>query len=453
MLKRKLTQFCFVRYFSSKKNIKVYFLLSLPFLVQFSCNTTEPPIIPPPPPVVKDTITVSVESFTHRSITLNVNSTANSKNSSIRLIRELNGVLTTVTEYSILVKDTTIIDDDNGTGLLLDTAYTYFAVRVDSLGQLKDTSNIVTQKTLAPTSHNYTWQEFTIGDAGFSNTLYDVWGTDENNVWAVGDLRINGKFFGTLQWNGLEWTPDSTVGGSAIFGFTENDIWIVGGGVYHLENGKWVQKDFRLNNGHVIILDSVLFSNRPYTSIWGTSSNNLYLGNIWGKIIHWDGSKASITSSNFNNPFNDMDGYSGNYIIAVGTDLTPPSSTVYYDGNDWSIYNYTNNIFSLNSVSIVIPNYIYWGGEGIFETRNGSFSKIVNTGYYVWDIEYNRTTGEIVAAGDVDGLHIYDGIGWTSFKGIVSNDGTTYNGIYLINKTILCVGRNNDQAKIVIGKR
>ena len=77
-----------------------------------------------------------------------------------------------------------------------------YAVRVDSLGQLKDTSNIVTQKTLAPTSHNYTWQEFTIGDAGFSNALYDVWGTDENNVWAVGGVTINDTVYGiiTLEW-------------------------------------------------------------------------------------------------------------------------------------------------------------------------------------------------------------------------------------------------------------
>ncbi|MDP2362687.1 MAG: hypothetical protein Q8M94_02835, partial [Ignavibacteria bacterium] len=273
-----------------KINSKYFFLMFSSFLVfAASCNTTEPPIITPPP-VVKDTLTVSVESFTHRSVTLNVTSTANSKNSSIRLIRELNGILTTVTEYPILVKDTTITDDDNGTGLLPDTTYTYYAVRVDSLGQQKDTSNIVTKKTLAPTSHNYTWQEFTIGD--WQSSLYDVWGTDENNVWAVGALTIGGIFYGALHWNGIEWIPDSTVGGSAIYGFSSSDIWVVGGGVFHFENNIWIQKDKRIVNGSVFVLDSILFRNSPYTSIWGTSSSNLYLGNHWGKIIHWDGSKA-----------------------------------------------------------------------------------------------------------------------------------------------------------------
>ena len=182
------------------------FLLALTAVVVFnSCNTTEPPITLPPP-IVKDTITVSVESFTHRSVTLNVKCTINNVQSTIKLFRQLDGTSATVTEYSILVKDTTLIDDNNGTGLLLDTTYTYFAVRVDSIGQLKDTSNTVTQKTLAPTSHNYTWQEFTIGD--WQSSLYDVWGTDENNVWAVGTVMINDTTYGVIKWDGIEWKPE-----------------------------------------------------------------------------------------------------------------------------------------------------------------------------------------------------------------------------------------------------
>ena len=53
------------------------FVLNLLLILNLiSCNTTEPPIIPPPP--VKDTITVSIERFTHRSISLNIKSTAHS---------------------------------------------------------------------------------------------------------------------------------------------------------------------------------------------------------------------------------------------------------------------------------------------------------------------------------------------------------------------------------------
>ena len=226
----------FSKFKPSQRLVLNFFSILLIFLLcftQFSCNTTEPPITLPPP-VVKDTIIVSVESFTHRSVTLNVKCTINNVQSTIKLFRQLDGTAATVTEYSILVKDTTITDDDNGTGLLLDTTYTYFAVRVDSIGQLKDTSNTVTQKTLAPTSHNYTWQEFTIGD--WQSALYDVWGTDENNVYAVAVVTINDTVYGILNWNGVEWKPfSSTAGGYAIYGFSENDIWVVGGGIFHYD--------------------------------------------------------------------------------------------------------------------------------------------------------------------------------------------------------------------------
>jgi len=74
-------------------------------------------------------------------------------------------------------------------------------------------------------------------------------------------------------------------------GFPQVIFWVAGGGVFHFNGIKWQQYDSYIVNGHVTVLDSVLFYNNPYTSIWGTSSSNLYLGNQWGKIIHWTGVK------------------------------------------------------------------------------------------------------------------------------------------------------------------
>ena len=335
---------------------------------------------------------------------------------------------------------------------MLDTTYTYFAVRMDSLGQLKDTSNIVTQKTLAPTSHNYTWQEFTIGE--WQSVLYDVWGTDENNVWAVGTVMINDTAYGVLRWNGFEWKGDKKIGGvSAIFGFNNNDVWVVGGAVEKWDGIKWTRIDATVTNGHITIKDSVLFYNNPYTSIWGTSSSNLYLGNQWGKIIHWDGSKADLVSENYSEPLNDMEGYSSDFIIAVGTDFTPPASTLYFDGLSWSDYPNIDNGYSLNAVTIVNPYEIYWAGEGIFRTTRENQIQVFSSGYYIWDIEYNKLTGEVVASGAFDGVYIYNGLRWENFRGNISNDETTYAGIFLINTTIFCVGRNDNQAKIIIGSK
>ena len=427
----------------------IFFLLLI--FVSHSCKE-DSPVIPPPPLVLKDTITIAVTDVTHRSASLNVQCTMNNVQSLVRLYRLFNSSETLVSEFPITAQDTTIIDDNNGTGLQLNTNYFYYAVRIDTTGERKDTSNIVETATLDTTSHNYTWQEYVIGE--WQSALYDVWGTDENNVYAVGIIRMNGQNYSVLHYDGVEWSPiEDTVGGSSIFGVSSTDIWVVGGGVYHLENGEWTRKDAKSVNNQLIPLDAVLFNNSPYTSVWGTSSSNLYLGNEWGKIIHWDGSKASVVSSSEGETIKNIDGISSDFIIGVGTDLTPPGITVYYNGLSWSNYPNVDNTYSLNSVAIINQKNICFGGDGIFQTKRGGFSKIVSTGYYVRDIEYNKATGEIVAAGDFDGVHIYNGMRWKSFKEEITNSSTSYFGIFTVNNKVFCVGRNNSQAVIVIGTR
>jgi len=430
-----------------------FILLSL-FIFAASCDTTEPPIIPPPPPIVRDTITIAVESFTHRSVTLNITSTTNSKNSSVRLIRELNGITTTVSEYPIQTKDTTIIDDNNGTGLLLDTTYTYFAVRVDSVGQLKDTSNLVTQKTLAPTSHNYTWREFTIGE--WQSVLYDVWGTDENDVWAVGALTIGGNFYGALHWNGVEWTPDSTVGGTAIYGFTSNDIWVVGGGVFHLENSKWIQKDKRIVNGSVVVLDSVLFRNSPYTSIWGTSSSNLYLGNQWGKIIHWDGSKARVMNLTADYAILDIWGFSEYEIYAVsGFILNSYGRLFKYNGSEWSTIR-TGSYSNIN-YDTYGPFSSVWGSD-ISELYLVAYSierRIIDN--WLIDNSYNTEIKDRVRGSASNNVFVCGAYGFTAhFNGVdwrkypLSQQATLL-GLQVFNNQVFIVGYDQNTAFIYRG--
>ena len=438
---------------SQRVGLTFFSLIIFLSITQYSCDTTEPPIIIPPPPVVKDTITVSVESFTHRSVTLNVKCTINNVQSTIRLFRKLNGISATVTEYSILVKDTTITDDDNGAGLLLDTTYTYFSVRVDSLGQLKDTSNIVTQKTLAPTSHNYTWQEFTIGD--WQSALYDVWGTDENNVWAVGTVLINDTAYGVIKWNGVEWKGDKKIGGvSAIYGFSNNEVWAVGGAVEKWDGVKWNRIDATVTNGNVTIKDSILFYNNPDTSIWGISSSNLYLGNAWGKIIHWDGTKASVVYENLNNiPITDIYGLSDNFVLATGGSSTPPSITVKYQNNNWSEVSGLAN-FKLYYTSFPISsNEYYVAGENIMRYCNSSWIRVVaDTISVINRIRGNISTGEIVAVGHNSTILHFNGLDWHRFN-VPAIGFDPLQSVYLTNNKIFVVGIQDSQAKIIIGTK
>ncbi|MBU1095353.1 MAG: hypothetical protein KKB34_02630, partial [Bacteroidetes bacterium] len=281
-------------------------------IIIFSCKEDNP-VIPPEPPdaVLKDTLTLSIMDVTHRSISVNVKTTNNGTGKQIQLFRKAGteATFSLVSVYPAAILDTTIIDYNNSDGLLLDTEYSYYSVRLDSLGMPKDSSNITTGKTLAATSHDYDWQENIIGE--WQSVLYDVWGTDENNVYAVGSVRLNDTLYGIIKWNGTDWLPEKKVGGvNAIFGFSENDIWAAGGAVEHYNGIEWKRIDAETINFRDEILDSVLYNNSTYTSIWGTSSNDLYFASSKGRIIHWDGIKASVSYNGGARTFNDVDGIS-----------------------------------------------------------------------------------------------------------------------------------------------
>lgn len=411
-------------------------------IVLYSCED-EPPIAPPPPPPnVKDTLTLTFEYATHRNVILNAKTTTNNHNSTVELYRQFNNADTLVAEYAITTNDTSIIDDNSGNGLQLNTTYKYYAVRIDTTGERKDSSSFITATTLAATNFNYTWQEFALGEPG--SVLYDVWGTNENNVYACGGVRINDTVYGVIKWNGAEWQPEKKNGGfQAIFGFSETDVWIVGGGVFHYNGFEWEDYTFR---------DPVITGNITYYSIWGTSSTNLYKGSGGGKIIHWNGSKAQIVYDNPDEVFvKDLDGYAANFIIGVGTGMVPPLLAVKYDGVSWTDLPISSN-WSLNAVSIATRNHIYFGGDGVFEMIGNNYSRIQSFGYYIWDVKYNRQTGVTAASGAFDGVYIYNGLEWRDYRGQISSDNTRYSGIFLVNNTIFCVGSTTSEAKILIGK-
>lgn len=426
-------------------NTKIVLFLFLIIFCITACKD-EPPIVPPPPPPppnnVKDTLTLTFEYATHRSIIINTKTTTNNKNSTVELYRQFNNTDTLVAEYLITTNDTSIIDDNNSIGLEINTTYTYYAVRIDSTGERKDSSNFINATTLAVTNFNYTWQEFALGEPG--SVLYDVWGIDENNVYAVGRVELNDTVYGIIKWNGTAWLPEKKIGGlQAIYGFSTNDIWAVGGGVWHFNGFEWEEYTYR---------DPVITGSVTYYSVWGTSSSNLYMGSGGGKIIHWNGNDAQIVYKNPDQVFvKDLDGYSSDFIIGVGTGMVPPLLAVKYDGISWTNLPISSN-WSLNAASIGTKKQIYFGGDGVFEMIGTNFSRIQSFGYYIWDIKYNRQTGVTVASGAYDGICIFNGLEWRNYQSQLSNDESTYYGIFLNNNSIFLVGRNDTQAKIIIGK-
>ncbi|MDD3558380.1 MAG: hypothetical protein PHW27_07365, partial [Melioribacteraceae bacterium] len=141
------------------RSLITFLLLISYFLVLNSCNSTDPP---PQPPVIEptDTVTVSITDKTHRSITINVKTTLNNRDWKIELFREKQAEEDTLlADFSVETEDTTIIDDNGGKGLELETEYGYYTILSTETGEVKDTSEKVIGRTLGATSHNYVWEE------------------------------------------------------------------------------------------------------------------------------------------------------------------------------------------------------------------------------------------------------------------------------------------------------
>ncbi|QQS37557.1 MAG: hypothetical protein IPM56_06275 [Ignavibacteriales bacterium] len=418
------------------------FLLLLFFLSNaFSCKEDPPVIPPPPPPVLKDTLTVAITDVTHRSLSVNVQCTMYNVQSLVRLYRLFNSNETLVSEFPITIQDTTIIDDNNGTGLQLNTNYFYYAVRIDTLDERKDSSNFVEAATLDTTSHNYTWQEFVIGE--WQSSLYDVWGTDENNVWAVGGLTIGGKFYGAMHWDGTDWTPDSTVGGSAIFGFSANDIWVAGGGIFHYDGQNW---------NDMLFVDPLFINNIPYTSIWGTSSSNLYLGNQWGKIIHWDGSKARVIQSYDGTYITDISGIENVGLYLVGQPNTSSGNNIisFFNGIQWVNINDQSVLNTYpRTIKMFNKNMVFIGGNNLFEKQGQSWTYRSIGNYGTIEKISGSKSNNIFTVGFFKELYHFNGITWHFYEELKAQHGV-FNGVITLGSKVFIAGQNQNMTSAVI---
>jgi hypothetical protein len=127
-----------------------------------------------------------------------------------------------------------------------------------------DTSSTIVTNTLSTTSHDITWEIDTLGQPG--DFLYDIWGLDKNNIWALGGIHTNQGVTAIIKWDGFEWGyhswPQATLYG--IYGFNENEIFVVGGGTYGFA-AKW--------NGNV--WEEYSFFPPSADTIWGLRA-------VWG---------------------------------------------------------------------------------------------------------------------------------------------------------------------------
>ncbi len=263
------------------------------------------------------------------------------------------------------------------------------------------------------------FDDWCLMSSGTTETLWGIWGTDGNNVFAVGDNSSIHHFDGS-KWRKMESLDEFTLRG--IWGSSKSNIYAVGvtwpSGILHYDGSKWNQE----------------ISGVELQSIWGSDYNDIFavggnMGGGGGHIVHYDGftwSKMGCPDIDEfgNKPYlYDVWGSSGNDVYAVGSG----GAILHYDGVEWSLIktsHYLNRVWGSG------PNDVFAVG-GRDSGTGDSFATILHydgTSWSEMDIEGGRSLNGVWGSSPNDVYAVesamgvsgvvwhYDGITWSPME-------------------------------------
>jgi len=395
-------------------------------LLNFSCNTTEPPN--------NQTLKLELKDVSCIEAWLKLTSTNIQIPNNISLL-----VNESVTKtFSLSTQDSLLYVDS----LLPNQNYSF---QVSSI-QNPVSSNKVTATTLDTTSHNFAFETFTFGEHS-SSTLYDVAIINENDIWAVGEIYLNDSlgnpdptFYNVAHWNGQNWELKKLYykGGiwiiKTVFAFDENDIWF--SGYMRYLNGNFIE----------LPIPNILIG-WGINKLWGSSSNDIYIVGNSGNIVHYQNGSWTKIESGLSTDLQDIYGakdVDNNFIKYVAAD----NLMLKLDAdNKLASINVAQNIILL-SIWGKTNNLLYTAGNGAVLYKNSAWLNInngyVNHMYRVRGQEYNDVYG-ISSPGNV--INHFNGYSWS---GITTESENKYWSIYVKNNTAVAVGYQLEQAIITI---
>lgn len=161
---------------------------------------------------------------------------------------------------------------------------------------------------LDTTSHAIFWEVDTLISIGTSSQINDVAVINDSTIWAVGEFFTDGHNidngdwetkFTITRWNSSKWLYDGIFYNNnfynsefyAIYIFSENDIWISSGNLWHWSNSKW--KHYQLWDMGLLNEDE-----GGILAMWGSSPDDVYFVGKDGVILHWNGSSLKRMISN-----------------------------------------------------------------------------------------------------------------------------------------------------------
>lgn len=202
------------------------------------------------------------------------------------------------------------------------------------------------------TGQDFTWQIDTLGIYG--SYLSDVFVVNENDVWAVGDIRTpndtsgnTGIEFNAVHWDGQQWEfmriPSITSYDSikilslrAIHGFAVDNIWVFSdAGSYSHWNGSQWQSEF-------------IWERRGGIQNIGGLQNKLYFVGNHGSITLYNGQDWRLLPKAGDLTYYDVDG-NAEFVFAIGYDGRGASDALRIRNNAWGrIFTSTSYFGNLN---------------------------------------------------------------------------------------------------------
>ncbi|HCY76607.1 MAG TPA: hypothetical protein DHV28_11870 [Ignavibacteriales bacterium] len=351
MRKIKLTIAGFLKIFSVHKNLKVFLLLSLPFLTQLSCNTTEPPLVIPP----KDP----------RTYTWTIDTLIN--NSFQTAMRRIWGCA----------------PNDVYIG-----------------GHNADTPGCLWHY------NGESWEPVNLPVITFD--VNGIYGFSSNDVWVVGETATD--FSLILHFNGTNWQNYSNSTGKAlrcIWGSSPSNIWAAGTNtLFHFNGSSWNNSSFFIPSQGVHILSMSGLNSNDIYMVGGRNDVVQPLDTSFYYLYQFDGSQWTVVDSSYITNNDNVRNF-GVQLKTIGGELYSASDRLFKkEGNKWEIINDDPLIFSLGGSS---SNNIF--GAGINATVyhfNGSDWKeiTIKEGFQepIYDIWTDGTEAFMVA---MDGIRTF----------------------------------------------
>ncbi len=466
--------------FKMKKGKREYFpavLVSLTFviLILLSSCKKDNPVIPPPNPTDYRKITLSEEGRSCSEIWVKL--TADSISLPSSMILNMSNTTEDITLYNR--RDTVLYFDS----LPPNSSYRFSAVlSQDTLIK----SNELQVNTLSPTSHNFTYQTFELGDplSGYSSILYGASIIDENNIWAVGEIYYADSSgddiqYNAVHWDGTDWELKQIMY-YTICGQNHKTPYPVGS-IVQVENqllaamrGNEVVRISDTTQTEIMCLP---FSMEIY-SVWGKNSSNVYAAGNLGKIAKYDGSSWQSITSPTTLALTDI--YSnGNGAIYAGSGNSFNGDGVLLKGDEEGVFTvmveggiidesqlFKPNLYGpLGAVWVDENNIIYSGGFYLYRYKNNSWNYVTSLpeNYLGGNPSLHRSVissirgnsvNDYIIAGGRNTLQHFNGIDWEQL-GLPYDPSSAivWRDVQMKNNTAIAVGNKGSNAFIILLKR